>query len=51
VGPVIGWQLAANTRVSFGEGFGLNDYSLDHIVRVGLAYEVGQLFHRKGDHR
>jgi len=50
-GPVIGWQLPSNTRVSFEEGFGLNGYSLDHIVRVGLAYEVGQLFHRGGDRR
>jgi hypothetical protein len=50
-GPVIGWQLPSNTRVSFEEGFGLNDYSLDHIVRVGLAYEVGQLFHWNGDRR
>lgn len=50
-GPVIGWQLPSNMRVSFEESFGLNDYSLDHIVRVGLAYEVGQLFHRNGDHR
>jgi len=51
VGPVVGWQLPSNMRVSFEEGFGLNDYSLDHIVRVGLAYEVGQLFHRNGDRR
>jgi hypothetical protein len=51
VGPVVGWQLPSNMGVSFEEGFGLNDYSLDHIVRVGLAYEVGQLFHRNGDRR
>jgi hypothetical protein len=50
-GPVIGWQLPSNTRVSFEEGLGLNDYSLDHIVRIGLAYEVGQVFHRRGDPR
>jgi hypothetical protein len=48
-GPVIGWQLPSNMRVSFEESFGLNDHSLDHIVRFGLAYEVGQLFHRNGD--
>jgi len=49
--PVVGWQIPNGPRLSFATSFGLNDYSLAHIYRVGLAYEVGQvgsLFHRKG---
>ena len=45
-GPLGQWQLPNGTRFSFGAGFGLNDYSLPHIYRVGVAYEIGQLFHR-----
>ena len=42
-GPVLGWQLPHDTRLSVEEGFGLSSASLDHIVRFGLAYEFGQL--------
>lgn len=49
LGPVIGWQLPHSMRLAFEQGFGLNDYSLDHIFRVGVAYEVGQVFHHRGD--
>lgn len=45
-GPVGQWQLPNGTRFSFETRFGLNDYSLPHIYRVGVAYEIGQLFHR-----
>lgn len=51
LGPVIGWQLPHSMRLAFEQGFGLNDYSLDHIFRVGVAYEVGQVFHHRGDRR
>ena len=51
LGPVIGWQLPHSMRLAFEQGFGLNDYSLDHIFRVGVAYEVGQIFHPRGDRR
>jgi hypothetical protein len=50
-GPVIGWQMSSKARVSFEQGFGLNSYSLDHIVRVGLMYDVGQVFRPRGDRR
>ena len=43
LGPVIGWQIPNGPRLSFSPSFGLNDYSLDHIFRVGVAYEVGQI--------
>jgi hypothetical protein len=50
-GPVIGWQVPNGPRFSFESGFGLNDYSLSHIFRVGVAYELGQVFHRRGGER
>jgi hypothetical protein len=43
LGPVAGWQIPNGPRLSFSPSFGLNDYSLDHIFRVGVAYEVGQI--------
>jgi hypothetical protein len=49
LGPVIGWQLPHGMRMAFEPGFGLNDSSLDHIFRVGVAYEVGQVFHHGGN--
>jgi hypothetical protein len=45
-GPVAGWQIPNGPRFSFETGFGLNDYSLPHIFRVGVAYEFGQVFRR-----
>ena len=43
-GPVAGWQIPGGPRLFAGVGFGLNDYSLPSIFRVGLAYEFGQVF-------
>ncbi len=51
LGPVANWQVPNGPRLSVGTGFGLNDYSLPRIFRVGIAYEPGQirsLFRRKG---
>ena len=49
-GPVLGWQLPHDTRLSVEEGFGLNALSLDHILRFGVAYEFGQLPRLGGKH-
>jgi hypothetical protein len=52
LGPVASWQIPSGPRLSFEPGFGLNDYSLPHIYRVGIAYEVGQvgsLFRHRGN--
>jgi hypothetical protein len=49
LGPVTNWQIPHGPRFSLGTGFGLNDYSLPRIYRVGIAYEPGQvgtLIHR-----
>ena len=50
-GPVAGWQLPHGPRLTFEAGFGLNDYSLPHVYRVGVAYDLGQRLHRRGDAR
>lgn len=50
-GPVAGWQIPNGPRFSFEAGFGLNDYSLPHLFRVGVAYEFGQVFQRRGGSR
>ena len=47
-GPVAQWQIPNGPRFSFETGFGLNSYSLPHIVRIGVAYEFDQIFRRKG---
>ena len=43
VAPIISWQRANGPRLSFSPGFGLNSNSLDHILRIGVAYEFGQV--------
>jgi len=47
-GPVAGWQIPNGPRFSFEAGSGLNDYSLAHLFRLGVAYEFGQLPGLKG---
>jgi hypothetical protein len=42
-GPVTNWQIPNGPRLSAGAGFGLNDYSLPGIYRVGVAYDLGQI--------
>jgi hypothetical protein len=46
VGPTITYALPRNVSVVFSPNFGLNSNSLDHIYRIGLNYEVGQVFAR-----
>ena len=50
-GPVAGWQMPHGPRLMFEAGFGLNDYSLPHVYRAGVAYDLGQRFRRRGDRR
>ncbi len=50
-GPVAGWQIPNGPRFSLEAGFGLNDYSLPHIFRVGVAYEFGQVLRHRGGSR
>jgi hypothetical protein len=40
---VLGWQLPKGIRLSFSPGFGLTASSLNHVYRVGLAFEFEQV--------
>lgn len=50
-GPVVGWQIPQGPRLSFETGFGLNDRSVARVYRLGVAYEVGQVFRGRGERR
>jgi len=46
--PSANWTVPYGPTFTFSPGFGLNDYSLPHIYRLGISYELGQvgrLFH------
>lgn len=52
VGPTMNWAAPNGTTLSFSPQFGLNDYSIPHLYRFGISYEIEQLlsyFHRAGD--
>ncbi len=43
VGPSINWNLAHGVTVTASPNFGLNDYSVARIYRIGVSYEVSQV--------
>lgn len=43
IAPSANWTVPYGPTFTFSPGFGLNDYSLPHIYRVGISYELGQL--------
>jgi hypothetical protein len=43
-GPEVNWVTPGGTVVSFSPQFGLNDYSVPRLYRLGLNYEIEQLF-------
>lgn len=45
-GPAINWAAPRGLTLSFSPQFGLNDYSIPHLFRFGIAYEVDQLWDR-----
>jgi hypothetical protein len=51
VGPTINWSAPGNLTLSFSPHFGLNDYSVPHLYRFGVSYEIDQFLSRlrKGD--
>jgi hypothetical protein len=51
IGPTINWAAPGGTTLSFSPQFGLNDYSVPHLYRFGVAYEIDQFLSRfrKGD--
>jgi len=49
VGPTVNWTAPNGTTLSFSPQFGLNDYSISHLYRFGISYEIEQFlsrFHR-----
>jgi hypothetical protein len=50
--PTMNWAVPYGAAITFSPGFGLNNYSLPHIYRVGVSYELGQvaqLFRRRNE--
>jgi len=49
LGPTINWAAPNGVTISFSPQFGLNDYSIPRLYRVGISYEIEQFlsrFHR-----
>jgi len=46
LGPTINWSSPNGFTLSFSPQFGLNDYSLPRIYRVGISYEIEQIVNR-----
>ncbi len=49
LGPTVNWTAPNGTTLSFSPQFGLNDYSVPHLYRFGISYEIEQFlsyFHR-----
>jgi hypothetical protein len=50
VGPTLNWIAPNGTTFSFSPQFGLNDYSIPHLYRFSVSYEIEQflgIFHRE----
>lgn len=45
-GPTINWIAPNGVTLSFSPQFGLNDYSIPRLYRVGVSYEIDQFFSR-----
>ncbi len=45
-GPAISWDVSKGVTLSFSPQFGLNDYSVPHLYRFGISYEINQLLER-----
>ncbi|MGA8313583.1 MAG: hypothetical protein WB755_26400 [Terriglobales bacterium] len=45
-GPSINWAAPKGITFSFSPQWGLNDYSIPHLFRFGVSYEIDQFFGR-----
>ena len=45
-GPTVNWSAPSGATISFSPQFGLNDYSIGHLYRFGISYEIEQVFGR-----
>jgi hypothetical protein len=51
IGPEINWTSPNGTTISFSPQFGMNDFSIPRLYRVGVSYEIPQFlshFHKGG---
>jgi hypothetical protein len=46
IGPTINWAAPGNVTLSFSPQFGVNDYSVPHLYRFGVSYEIDQFLSR-----
>jgi hypothetical protein len=46
LGPAINWSAPNGVTLSFSPQFGLNDYSIPHLFRFGIQYEIEQVVNR-----
>ena len=46
VAPVLAWAMPNGTTMKFSPSFGLNENSHGFLMRFGISYEIGQIFHR-----
>ena len=46
LGPTLNWSAPNGMTLSFSPQFGLNDYSIPRIYRVGISYEIEQFLSR-----
>lgn len=46
VAPIVAWAMPGGTTCKLSPSFGLNDNSFGFLMRFGVSYELGQIFHR-----
>ena len=46
VAPIVAWAMPGGTTFKLSPSFGLNDNSFGFLMRFGVSYELGQIFHR-----
>jgi len=46
LGPAANWSAPNGMTFSFSPQFGLNDYSIPHLYRFGIQYEIEQIVNR-----
>ncbi|ABF43000.1 hypothetical protein Acid345_4000 [Candidatus Koribacter versatilis Ellin345] len=44
--PIVQWAVPNGPTVKISPTFGLNDKSVGFMMRLGVSYELGQVFHR-----
>jgi hypothetical protein len=42
IGPALSWNSPSGITLSFSPQFGMNDYSLPRLYRLGVTYEIDQ---------